>query len=314
MALSIDQITAASYPAVLNTARKPTNQWAENAFLRELERLGSIVKRNLGPTIEATLDYRRNPDAGFLGYDLEPTATTKTEVITAASYTPVPLSVPYVWTKMEEVQNPTENQKIALVKAKTTNALDSHDELIEEAIFATSTQGFLGLATIIPTSGQGSVGGIDASLETWWRNPTDEYQADGSDIEAVFTEVWNQVAKGSGSPLAPKSMVSGSEPHALYESQLTPNVRFQSTAEGDSGFKVLAFKTARYVFSQFGGTKVYFHNPKSLQIVVSKQYFRDMGPTINLQNGEGFKRSIFSALQTVTDNKSRLAVVDEEAA
>jgi len=279
--------------------------------LKELERLGSIVHRSLGPTIEATLDYRRNPDAGFLAYDLEPTATTKTEVITAASYTPVPISVPYVWTKMEEVMNPTENQKIALVKSKATNAVESHDELIEEAIFATSTQGFLGLATIIPTTGQGTVGGIDASLETWWRNSADTYEADGSDIEAVFTEVWNNASKGSGATLSPKGMVSGSEPHALYESQLTPLIRYQDLGTGDSGFKVLAFKTARYVFSQFGGTKVYFHNPKSLNIVVSKQYFRDLGPTINLQNGEGFKRSIFSALQTVTDNKSRLAVVDE---
>jgi hypothetical protein len=35
------------------------------------------------------------------------------------------------------------------------------------------------------------------------------------------------------------------------------------SAEADAGFKVLMFKGARYVFSQFGGTKVYFLNPKT---------------------------------------------------
>lgn len=313
MALSINQILGSSYAAVLNDKRKPENQWAENAFMREAERMGLIKRKSLGPTLEYTLDYRRNPDAGFLATELALTGMTKTEVITAASYTPVPLSVPVVWSKMDEVQNPTENQKIALVASLIENALSSHDELIEEAIFDTSTQGFLGLKTLVPTSGQGSVGGIDAALETWWRQHADTYQADGSDIEAVFTEAWNTAAKGSGSSMAPKAMVSGSEPHALYESQLTPNVRFADTKEGDSGFKILAFKTARYSFSQFGDDRVYFYHPNALEIAVSKQYFRDLSEMIPLETAEGFKRTVFSALQATTKNKSRLAVVSEAA-
>lgn len=311
MALSINQILGASYPAVLNESRKPENQWAENAFLREMQRMGALVSKNFGPTLEATLDYRRNPDAGFLATDAQLTSKTKTEVITAASYTPAQLSVPMTWFRMDEVQNPTENQKIALVKTLIQNGLDSHDELIEESIFSTTTDGFLGLATIVPTTGQGTVGGVDSSLEAWFRNPADTYQADGSDINAVFTGLYNDASKGSGSPLAPKFMISGSEPHALYEDGLQPQIRFADTKEADAGFKILAFKTARYSFSQFGGSKVYFLNPKSFTVNTAKGHFRDLGELIHFDDAEGFKRSIYSALQTTTNNKSRLAVADE---
>lgn len=311
MALNINQILGASYTAVLNEARKPENQWAENAFLKEMERMGALVTKNFGPTLEHTLDYRRNPDAGFLATDSQTTSKTKTEVITAASFTPAQLSVPITWFRMDEVQNPSENQKIALVKSLIQNGLDSHDELIEEAIFGTSTDGFLGLATIVPTTGQGTVGGIAASVEAWFRNPADTYQADGSDINAVFTGLYNDAAKGSGSALAPKFMISGSEPHALYEDGLQPQIRFADTKEADAGFKILAFKTARYSFSQFGGTKVYFLNPKSFQVNRAKGHFRDLGELIMFDDAEGYKRSIYSALQTTTNNKSRLAVADE---
>jgi hypothetical protein len=69
MALTIDQITAVSYPAVLAEMRKGANQWAENAALREMEKQGVIKRVNLGPTIEVPLDYRPNPDTAVLASD-----------------------------------------------------------------------------------------------------------------------------------------------------------------------------------------------------------------------------------------------------
>lgn len=309
MALSIAQIDAASYPKVLASMRKPENQWVENAFMRELERLGAISYQSLGPTIEAPFDWRRNPNAGFLATDLEATALTKTDVISAASYSIGELSVPVTWSKGDDAKNPTENQKIAFVKSLQENAINSHDDLIEEALFGTTTNGFLGLGTIAPTTGLGSPGGVDSSTETFWRHHAGTYLADGSDIEASLTTAWNTAAKGSGSTLAPKALVSGSDPHALYEGQLQGLQRFVDSKEADAGFKVLAFKTARYSFSHYGGDEIYLWNPKSLQLIASKEYFRDKGATQELESGNGFTYKIYSALQFVTNNKSRLAVV-----
>lgn len=307
MALSISQMVAVSYPAVLAEMRKAANQWAESAFMRELEKQGAIEHKSLGPTIEAPLDYKRNDGAGFLVTELQATSMTKTEVITSASYTPAELSVPIVWSKRDEVQNPTENQKIALVKALLENGIQSHDDLIEQALFATSTNGFLGLLMHVPLSGQGSDGGIDAAVNTFWRNQQSTY-VDDTDIEAAFTSVWNACAKGSGSKLMPTLMVSDGPTQALFEGTQQALQRYVDDQELKAGFKVLGFKTSRYVFSQYGLTSVFFVNPKNFSLVVSKEYFRDRGDTQEIQNANGFVSKLYSALQTVTNNKSRLGV------
>lgn len=313
MALSIEQIVAVSYPAVLAEMRKAANQWVESAALRELERQGAVQRISLGPTIEAPLDYRPNPDTAILASDQDTASLLKTDVVTSASYVVAQLSVPVVWTKGDDAKNPTENQKIALVKQILENGINSHDDLIEQSIFTSSTAGgdeLNGLDTICPTSGQGTVGGIDSSVETFWRNFADTY-TDATDIEAVMTGAFNTASKGSGSLLQPKFLISGAAAQALYESQLQTLQRFNDTSEADGGYKVLAFKTARYVFSQYGSDKIYFLNPKSFNLVCSKQYFRDKGNTVEIPDQNAFVFKIYSALQFLTNNKSRLAVVSQ---
>jgi hypothetical protein len=285
--------------------RKPANQWAESAFLRELERQGGLIKKSLGATIEAPLDYQRNQNAGFLASDMQATSLTKTDVLSAASYSIAELSAPIVWSKKDEVQNPSENQKIALVKSLLENGIESHDDLIEQYIFQTSTNGFLGLLTHCPTNGQGSDGGIDSATNAFWRSQQATY-VDDTDIEAAFTTVWNACAKGSGAKLVPTLMVSDGPTQALFEGTQQANQRYVDSQELKAGFKILGFKTSRYVFSQYASTSVFFLNPKNFQLVGSKEYFRDRGDTQEIPNANGFVTKIYSALQTVTNNRSRI--------
>lgn len=307
MALTIGQIAAISYPAVLADNRRAANQWAESAFLRELERQGAIKRKSLGSSIEAPLDYRRNPGTAFLASPLQPTSLNETEIVTAANYEIAEISVPMTWSKKTEVQNPTENQKIAFVRQMIENAINSHDDAIEEALFTTSTNGFLGLSTHIPTSGQGSDGGIDSSVEAWWR-PVSVTYTDDTDVEAAMTEGWNLAAKGSGSKLRPTLLVSDASTQALFEGTQQANQRYVDEEELKAGFKILAFKTARYVYSQYGDTNIYGVNPENFQVIVSKEYFRDRGETQEIQNANGFTSKVYSALQSVTNNRSRLFV------
>ena len=313
MPLSIEQISAVAYPAVLAEMRKPANQWVENAALRVLEKKGFIKRVSLGENIEVPLDYRANPDGGVMVADQDAMALVKTEVITAAVYDIAQISWAVTWTKGDDAKTPSENEKVAFVKSLLENGINTHDDLIEQAIFTSSTAGGVelnGLDSLVPTSGQGTVGGIAASTETFWRNHADTYLADGSDIEAVFTEAYNEASKGSGSQLQPSVLIGGSDPHVLYESQLQTLQRFNGSSEADGGFKVLKFKGADFIFSQYGGAKVYFLNPKNYNLVVSKQYFRDKGSTEVVPGQNAFYFLIYSALQFVTNNKSRLAVVN----
>jgi hypothetical protein len=312
MALTVEQISAISYPAVLAEMRKPHTQWAENAALRVLEKEGFVQRKSLGENIECPLDYRPNPDTAILASDQDSASLLKTEVITAAVYDIAQLNVPVTWTKGDEAKNPSETQKIALVKSLLENAITSHDDLLETRIFTTSSVGGVelnGLNDLVPTSGQGTVGGIDASVETFWRNQADTF-TDGSDIEAAMTDVFNACAKGTGGA-QPKVLISGSATHGLFESQLQALQRFVDSNEADAGYKILAFKGCKYIYSHKGGTSIYFLNPKNYQMVVSQQYFRDKGSTYDVPGQNAFYFLIYSALQFVLNNKSRLGVLSQ---
>lgn len=310
MALTIGQIAAVSYPSVLADKRKAANQWAESAFLRELERQGAIEHKSLGATIEAPLDYQRNPGTVIQSTELQQLSLTKTEVVTAASYAIAEVTAPVVWSKKDEVSNPSETQKISVVKQLLENGIESHDDILEQSLFLLSTNGFLGLKTAVPfVNTTPSYGGIDPSTNTFWRNQTNTY-VDDTDIEATFTTTWNQCAKGSGAKLMPTLMVSDAATQALFEGTQQANQRYVDSDELKAGFKILAFKTARYVFSQYAGNggAVYFLNPKNFTLVVSKEYFRDRGDTQEIENANGYVFKIYSALQLVSNNRSRLGI------
>ena len=310
MSLSISQIVSVSYNAVLNDKRKPANQWDESAFMRLLEKMGMIDKRSLGAQIECTLDYRRNPGADFLATDLTPVSLAKTEVLTAAQFSIAELSIPVVWSKGDDAKNPSETQKVDFVDSLLSNAFATHDDMIEEALFTTTTDGFLGMATLVPDSGQGTVGVIDASTEVMWRNPADTYLADGSDLEAVMEEAFLNAAKGTGSGSQPKALVGGMEAVALYTSTQISNQRFVNTNKADGSFETIAFKGSPFVYSQYGDDHIYGLG-RNFKLVVSKQYFRDKGETRETDDANGFVFKIYSALQTVTNNKSRNFVVSQ---
>ncbi len=299
---TISQLLAASYPAVIS--KKPANQWAESALLKALEAAGAVKRIAMGSTIEATLDYRANPGAQVLATDMTPTSTTKTEVLTAASYDPAQISVPIVWSKADEAKN--DDDKIQLVSSLIDNALESHDDLIEQNLF-TGTNGFIGFDTLITNDGTGTIGGIVAGTDVMWKNEFATY-VDDTDIEATMTTVWNACTKGTGSSMTPKILVSGSATQATFESTQQSQQRYANTSELNAGFTSLAFKSSRYVFSPYGGTSIYFLNPKNFTLRVSKSMYRFKDKEVKLANAEAYATSVFSVLQAITDNRSRLGV------
>src|SRR6202790_5249772 len=190
MALTIGQLAAVSYPGVQNEKNKAANQWAESALLHNWESMGYIKRIAFGPTIEETLDYQRNPGTVIQATELQPLSLSKTEVMTAASYTPAEVTAPVTWSKKDEACNSSEVQKIALVTGLLDNGFESHDDILETDVFLGTTNGFIGLKTLIPFNpAVGSVGGIDPAGNTFWRNQTATY-VDDTDIESAFTTVW----------------------------------------------------------------------------------------------------------------------------
>ena len=113
---------------------------------------------------------------------------------------------------------------------------------------------------------------------------------------------WYQI----GGIVLSANIASDAAQQALFEGTQQPFQRYE-TQDMKAGFKALMFKTAQYVFSQYGNaSNVFFLNPKNFNLVVSKEFFRDRGDTQEIPNANGFNFKIYSALQTVTTNRSRL--------
>jgi hypothetical protein len=309
MALSVNQIIAASYNTVLTRARKATDQWSENAALRELDQAGFIETVAGGPQIEETLDYRRNPGGEFLSGDMATQSANKTEVLTAALYDWAELGVPIVWSRGDEAKNPSENQKVALVKSLITNGLNTHDDLVEQALFSSTTESFHGLQTVAPDSGQGTVGGIDASTETFWRNVVTTYTSNFSDIEAKLETEWNAVVRGSGSTKTPNIIVSNAATQAGYIGTQQELIRYIDIKEANAGFKVAAYKTARWIFSPYGSTRIYMLPKQAITLKVVKGAYRDLGEMTPIPHQHSFERKIYSMLQLTVREKARIGLL-----
>ena len=306
MALSITDILAASYPAVMKS--KPENQWAESAVLRIMEKQGFVKREDLGATIEVTLDYLINPGAEFLASDITPTSQSKTSVLGAASYDIAELSVPMVWTKKDEVRNPSQNAKVKYVKSLIENGSASHDQLVERSLFASSaTQGMLSLPLLMSEDGTGTVGGIVSGTDTMWKSQFDDY-GDATALLASLATVDNACKKGSGGS-APTLIVTSATAHGVLEGKLVANQRFGDANEANAGFKVLKHRGADVVFSnEYTSDSYFFLNPKAVQIIVSKGNFRSREETTPIPGYHAFESKIYSAMQLVTGNRSRLGV------
>lgn len=311
---ALSQLVASAFPEVLADARKPHNQWKESAFLRLAEKEGMIKRRPGGSAIEYPLDYRKNPDVDFLATDFTPTATSQTSIFAGASYDMANLVVPFNWSIADEARwSGDVNRKIDAVKSMVRNAIDSHDDEVELRAFGTSTDGFLGFQNLVPTSGQPNIGGIDGASATYWRNYATTYALNGSDLSAKLITAYGTVSKGTGAELTPEMLVSGLTAQALYEGNLTDLKRFMGEETGDAGFKYLAFKEAKWVYSQYGSTlttnPIYMLNKTSFNIVVTKGYFRRLEDAMRYTNAAARNQIVFSQVQMAVNNPSRCAVL-----
>lgn len=313
MAIPFEQLVAATFDDVVNEKNRAADGWSDSSFLKTLERLGGVKKIAGGATLQLTLDYKQNPAADFLLTDVTGTSTSKTEVMTAASYSLIPLVVPVNWSHFDEAVNSEKNQKVDLVSSIVDNALASHDQAIEDGIFAATggTDGFNTLVDLYTEDGTGTVGTIVSGTETWWKNQFKDWGTDtGATLLADYTYLYNACAKGSGGR-KPNIIVGGATQHALYEAALTANQRFVGGGKADGSFTELAFKNIPYVFSSEApaGENAFMFNTNDTKLFVVMSAWRQRRKVQDHVNAAMSNMKIFSVCQLATSNRSRGGVI-----
>lgn len=309
MAVPFTQLVAATYDDVITERNKAADQWSDSSFLKYLESKGGVKRTPGGATLQPTLDYRSNTLTDFLATDVTATGITKTDVITAASYGWATLVTPVNWSLTDEALNSEPNQKIDLVTGLVNNALSSHDQAVENGMFAaTPTDGFNTLQQLAdPPAVNTPIGTIDPAVETWWANQRGLW-LDAS-LLADLTTVWNKVAKGS-SGRTPNVIVCSATSHAVLEGKMVPQQRYTSDdSTGRAGFKALQFKTSDVVFSM-GCTvdSFYMFNTMDLKLYVVSSAWRERRQPVEFTDHAMMNMKIFSVLQLATNCRSRVGV------
>jgi hypothetical protein len=261
-----------------------------------------------------TLDYRLNSGADFLASDATPTATGKTEVLTQTAPSWATLVVPTNWSFTDEALNSSTNQKVDLITALARNAMTSHDYTVEAALFATTggTDGMNTFVDLFQEDGNGTVQGIVASTETWWKNQFKDWGADtGATLQADYNTLYFACAKGSDG-MQPNIIVANSTLYGNYLATLTPNQRFMSAQSATLGFDNVKHINAQYIYSSVitsGQDSAWMFNTNDTALFVVRGAFRKRRDAVEFTNAAMMNQKIFSVMQLATRNRSRGGVL-----
>jgi hypothetical protein len=313
MSVPYTQLAASTYDAIVNEKNKAADQWSESSGLNTLEEIGGVKRVTPGLTPQATLDYRANSGADFLATDTTTTSTTKTDILTASSPSWATLVVPTNWTFTDEVLNNGE-AKVDLLAAQADNAIATHDYTIEQAMFAATggTDGFNTFVDLFTEDGTGTVQGIVAGTETWWKNQFKDWGTDtGATLLADYNTLYFACQKGSLGR-QPNVVIANSTLYGAFVAANQANQRFLDAKEARTGFKSIYLMNARYIFSSVitsGQDSAWMFNTNDTFLVVAKNAFRKRRPAVEFTNAAMVNMKIFSVLQLMTRNRSRGGVL-----
>jgi len=315
MAIPFTQFLASTYDDVVTSKDKAADQFSDSSALQHLESIGGVKRVAGGATLQATLDYRSNPAVDFLATDTTATSTSKTEVLTAASYTYVPLVVPINWTLMDEVLNSDKNQKVDLVSSLVDNAIASHDMAVEAAMFATTggTDGFNTFIDLYTNDGTGTVGTIVSGTETWWKNKFKDWGSDtGATLLADYNTLYFDCAKGS-SGMQPNVVIANATLYGSFVSALQAGQRWVgNTNTAKAGFDNVKLINADYIYTSVitsAQDKAFMFNTKDTKLYVVKGAWRQRRTAVESINSLMMNMKTWSVLQLATTNRSRGGVL-----
>jgi hypothetical protein len=267
---------------VTSTLRNHPSEIADNvsqnnALWRYLKRKGKIDLEDGGYEIVRNLDYANNSTyQRYSGYDT--LNIGQTQVLTAAKYDWMQAAVNVTASGRELRMNSGDNAIFNLSKAKLKNAVRTAANYMSIDVYSDGalTNQMGGLAYIIQSNGQGTVGGINSGTYSFWRNQfleaTGTNAVTKSNIKGFMNTLYLSLVRGADKP---DLIVSSHDFFAMYWESLQDNQRYMTADSATAGFRALKYVDADVIFdsnSNFSTTaeKMYFLNTDYLGLVVHR--------------------------------------------
>jgi len=245
-----------------------------NALFARLRKRGKIKRLGGGYEIVRPLDYAEN--STFQWYDgYETLNVGQSDVLSAAKYDWKQAAVNVVASGRELRMNMGREQIIDLAEARTTNAMRTMANKVSEGIYSDGTgsgsKEIGGLDLLIQTDGLGTVGGINASANSFWANQfKDGGTITTTNIKGSMNELWLDCVRGADKP---DLICSSNEIFNTFWNSLQDLQRYASADEGVAGFTSLKFVTADVIHDGGSGitaNRMFFLNTNYLELVVHR--------------------------------------------
>lgn len=297
-----------------------------NALLRRLKSKGKIKTISGGYEIAEPLDYAENGTyQRYSGYDSLNTGAS--DVLTSAKYPLQQVALHVTASGRELRMNSGPEQMINLVKARKENAIRTASNQFSIDVYSDGTLSnqVNGLANLIQTAGTGTVGGIDSSTFTFWKNKFKEMT--GTDIaaspsttnaatmKADMNDLWLSLNRGNDKP---DLIVMTHDFYALYELGEQQLQRYMDSDLAKAGFATLKYKSADVIFddnTNFGTTdeKAYFLNTDYLGLTQHKEAQWTMDDQKTPVNQDAVVIPMYWMGNMVTTNRSLQGVLFDAA-
>lgn len=252
-----------------------------NALLRRIYDKGNVRREDGGLTIVAPLDYAENNTyQRYSGYDVLNVGAS--DVISAAEYQWRQIAINVVASGLELRTNSGDTRIINLVKARLKNAIRTFKNNFSADIYSDGTLAnqINGLQALVADAGTGTVGGIDSSTWTFWRNKvqsaTAPLQGGGgitpgpTTMESLMLPLWLSLVRGDDQP---DLIVMDNNYFTFFEQSQTSIKRYTDETKANAGFVSLKYKGADVIFDGGSGipaNHAYFLNTDYLELVVHK--------------------------------------------
>ena len=261
------------------------NMSKHNALYRRLTKKGRVNMIDGGYEIVRPLQYAENSTyQRYSGYDT--LNVQPSDVLTSASFAWKQVGIHVSANGLEIRSNMGKNQLIDLVEARIDNALKTFANNMSTDLYSdgTASNQINGLQALVADAGTGTVGGINSTTYTWWKNKVQSaaspLQGGGAvtmsktTVQTQMNNLWLELTRGGDKP---DLIVASNDYYNFYEESLTDLKRYMADDEAQGGLISLKYKSAD-VFHD-GGTNgggissahMYFLNTDYLELCVHRE-------------------------------------------
>ena len=250
---------------VTTTLRRRSKQLADNisqhnALLSRMRSKGNSSLVPGGRTIVEELEYAENATFQYYsGYEV--LNVSPSDVFTAAEFNWKQAAVNVTASGLEtRIQNAGPEQIINLLQSRIQNAEKTMANNISEGVYSdgTGTGGkqIGGLQSIVADAGTGTVGGINSTTYTFWKNQTSgdvaNIDTSAAALDTEMKNMWLETRRGNDKV---DLIVSDQTLYKVFWDNLSDIQRITDSDAGVAGFNSLKFVTADVVMD--GGPTIH---------------------------------------------------------